>query len=141
MALKAFLLRLIVHGTYGLFKWMDTRFATWLSRRHWFWLLAILGIVVMLDVAIATGTAIPVLGTILSSADGALLLVDEALMIWPVARVGLELLRRAKVVMIAKGIQVPASLEKIEVTMTQRAQETCERAEQGARVALIAQVR
>ncbi|HBK33420.1 TPA: hypothetical protein DEP34_00395 [Candidatus Uhrbacteria bacterium] len=139
MAFQALFLRFLVHATYDVFKWLDTRFAVWLSRRHWFWLLAILGIVVALDLAIATGAAIPVLGTILSSADGALLLVDEALMIWPVARVGLELLRRAKVVMIAKGVRVPASLEKIEAVMADRAQETCERAERSARVALISQ--
>lgn len=139
MAFHALFLRFLVHATYDVFKWLDTHFAMWLSRRHWFWLLAILGIVVALDLAIATGTAIPVLGTILSSADGALLLVDEALMIWPVARVSLELLRRAKVVMIAKGVRVPASLEKIEVVMADRAQETCERAERSARVALISQ--
>jgi len=122
MALKAFFLRLVAHATIGAFKWIDVRFVAWLSRRHWFWLWNILGSIVILDLAMATGTAIPGIGTVLASLDGMMLIADEALMIWPAARVSTELLRRLKSVMIAKGIQVPASLEKIEEVADERAE-------------------
>jgi hypothetical protein len=102
-----------------------------------FWLLAIVASVVGLDIAIATGASIPILGVILSSTDGILLLVDEAFMIWPVARVAIELLRRAKVSMIAKGIAVPKALEKIEVEVERSAVSVRDRAERDARHALV----
>jgi hypothetical protein len=137
MAIKALLAQFIIQATFGLFKWIDSMFAAWLTRRHLFWLLAILASVVGLDIAIATGASIPILGTILSSADGILLLVDEALMIWPVARVAIELLRRAKMSMIAKGIAVPKALEKIEVEVERSAVAVRDRAERDARQALV----
>lgn len=138
MAIKALIVQFIIQATFGLFKWIDAWFAAWLSRRHMFWLISILASVVGLDIAIATGAAIPIFGTILSSADGILLLVDEALMIWPVARVGLELLRRAKVSMIAKGIAVPRALDKIEVEVEHGVVAVRDRVERDARHALIA---
>ena len=137
MHLKLLALKILSQVLWGVPRWIDKKFAQGLKRCRWYVFLGILVLVAAFDCLLAFGNGIPVINSVvgpwLSGADVLLGPIDEAIIVWPSARVGYELLRRLKVKLVEKGIAIPKSLEEVEATVTQRADQACGQIDKGVR--------
>ena len=137
MHLKLLALKILAQVLWGVPRWIDKKFAQLLQSCHGAWFVVILSLVIAFDCLLAFGNGVPVInsfiGPWLSGADVLMGPIDEAIIVWPSARVGYELLRRLKVKLTEKGIKIPQSLEEVEATVTQHADQACAQVDQGVR--------